>query len=275
MKRLLAIEWSKIYYFKATRIFTLLYFVLLILLGVALAFVKPEIGGIELDIVQLGFFKYPTIWQNITYLVSIGKIFLAIIIILNITNEFSNRTIKQNLIDGLSKNEFIFAKMMINLLLAVASTVFVFVITLVLGAVFAGEDVSVYQGMEYMTAYFIKIAFFFSFCFFLAVLLRKSALALLGLFVWWVIEGVIGIVEFVLMDKSKGIEPDGFFFTNLLPLGSSSKLIDFPTIEITGFISGESIFKYSAVEWMYASVSIGYAVLFIFLSYWILKKRDL
>lgn len=277
MKRLLSIEWNKIFYYKSARIFTILYFVLLAILGVVLAFIKPDIGGVELDIAQLGFFNFPDIWQNIAYVVAIGKIFIAVIVIMNVTNEYSNRTIKQNLIDGLSKKEFLQSKIMTNLIFAVVSTVFVFIISLVLGLVFSKTQDSMFKGVEFIGAYFLKLSFFFSFCLFVSFLLRKSAFALLGVFVWWVFEGILGIVEVVIkLSLNNGtIDPEGFFYTNFLPLKSASRLIDFPKIQVEGFITGESIFVYTTVNWMFVITSLIYTGFFIWLTYRILKKRDL
>lgn len=277
MKRLLTIEWNKIFYYKSARIFTILYFVLLAALGVILAYIEPEIGGVELDIAQLGFFNFPNIWQNIAYVVAIGKIFIAVIIIMNVTNEYSNGTLKQNLIDGLSKKEFLYSKMLTNVVFAIVSTLFVFAICLILGLVFSDSQTSIFKGLEFIGAYFLKISFFFSFCLFLALLLRKSAFALLGLFVWWIIEGIIGTVEVVIImaNNNGSIDPQGFLWSHFLPLSSSSKLIDFPTIQLEGFITGESVFVYTSVDWVFVVTSILYTALFTWLSYRLLKKRDL
>jgi ABC-type transport system involved in multi-copper enzyme maturation permease subunit len=276
MKRLLAIEWYKLFYYKSTRIFTLLYFALLVVIGIVLAFIQPTIGGVKLDIVQLGFFKFPAFWQNITYLVAIGKLFLAIILILNITNEYANGTLKQNLIDGLSKKEFILSKLYSTLLLVIVSTIFVLGIALVLGASFSGFSAITLQGMDFIIAYFVKLVFFFSFCMFLAFLLRKSALSLLGLVVWWVIEAVLRTIESVsLLNSGKIDEQHPFLLTNYLPLGASSNLIGFPKVKIEGFITGQSIFEYQPVNWGFMLVTIFYAILFVWLSHQLIQKRDL
>src|SRR5690606_10806030 len=110
MIRLLKIEWNKIYYYKTAWIFTILYFVMLMILGGSLSVIKPEVGGIKLNLSKLGMFEFPVIWQNLTYLFAIAKIFLAVIIVTNVTNEYSNGTLKQNLIDGLGKKELIASK---------------------------------------------------------------------------------------------------------------------------------------------------------------------
>lgn len=279
MLRLLKIEWNKIYYYKTARIFTLIYFAMLILVGLILSFIKPDIGGMKLDIAKLGMFNFPEVWQNITYLVAIGKIFIAVIIITNITNEYSNRTLKQNLIDGLSKKEFLTSKVLSNLVFATLSTIFVFGIALILGLVFSQTPEMTFKGVEFVGSYFLKLNLFFTICLFLSLLLRKSAFAFLGLIVLWMIEGAISTAE-VLIKAWMGtgfenIDPYGFYISNYLPLNVSAKLIDFPKMNLEGFVMGGSIFKYSTVDWTFVVAAIIYIAIFLFLSFRLLKKRDL
>ena len=279
MLRLLKIEWNKIYYYKATRIFTIIYFVMLIAIGGILSLIKPEVGGMKLDIAKLGMFNFPEVWQNITFIVAIAKIFIAVIIITNVTNEFSNRTLKQNLIDGMSKKEFLTSKILTNLIFATLSTVFVFGICLFLGLTFSTSEEGIFKGMEYIGAYFLKMNLFFSICLFLAVLLRKAAFAFLGLIVLWMGEGTITAAEFLLKAWiAKGLEnvdPYGTFITNYLPLNTSSKLIDFPKFNPEGFVFGGTVFKFTSVDWTFALASVIYTILFLFFTYRLLKKRDL
>lgn len=278
MLRLLKIEWNKIYYYKTARIFTIIYFGILVAVGLILAFIKPEIGGMKLDIAKLGMFNFPEVWQNITYLVAIAKIFIAVIIITNITNEYSNRTLKQNLIDGLSKKEFLTSKILTNLVFATLSTLFVFGISLILGLVFSSSKEHIFKGIEFVGTYFLKLNLFFSICLFLSLLLRKSAFAFLGLIVLWMVEGMISTVEVLIkawVGGFENIDPYGFYISNYLPLNTSSKLIDFPQIKIEGFVMGGSVFQYKTVDWTFIIAALVYIVIFLFLSYRLLKKRDL
>lgn len=279
MLRLLKIEWNKIYYYKTARIFTIIYFAMLILVGLILSFIKPEIGGMKLDIAKLGMFNFPEIWQNITYLVAIGKIFIAVIIITNITNEYSNRTLKQNLIDGLSKKEFLASKVLSNLVFATLSTIFVFGIALILGLVFSQTPEMTFKGIEFVGTYFLKLNLFFTICLFLSLLLRKSAFAFLGLIVLWMIEGAISTAEVLLKawmgTGFENIDPYGFYISNYLPLNVSSKLIDFPKMNLEGFVMGGSIFQYTTIDWTFVVAAIIYIAIFLFLSFRLLKKRDL
>ncbi len=56
---------------------------------------------------------FPDIWQNITFFASIRFILIlpAIVIIILITNEFTNKTIRQNIVNGMSRQEFLLSKL--------------------------------------------------------------------------------------------------------------------------------------------------------------------
>lgn len=276
MLRLLKIEWNKIYYYKAARVFTFIYFGLLILMGLFLSQFKTSINGTDLDLAKLGAFDFPYIWQNITYFAAIGKIFLAVIIITNITNEYSNRTLKQNLIDGLSKKEFIQSKFLTTLVFSLLSTLFIFLIGLILGVSFSENSVSFFQNIDFIGAYFMKLVLFFSFCMFLSVLMKKTAFSFLMLFVWWVLESILGGVESFLRIKFFDQNPLKVKMVyNYLPLQTSSNLIKFPELSLEDYILGGRPFTQGAVDYSFFIVSVFYIIIFVMLSYILLKKRDL
>lgn len=280
MIRLLLIEWNKIFYYQTARIFTILYFVMLILMGVGIAMIKPNVGEFSLNLAKLGMFNFPVVWQNMTYMFAIAKIFLAVIIITNVTNEYSNGTLKQNLIDGLSKREFIQSKILTNFVFASLSTLFVLVITFILGVFIFPNDNSFFSGVEFIGAYFLKLMLFFSICLFFSIFLKKSAFALLGIVVWWMIEKAIHLVEFMIyafrLDWDfENAAQTKFWISEYLPLNASYNLIQFPEFEPMNFINGLEVFSLGKVDISYVLVAIVYTLLFWFLSFSLLKKRDL
>lgn len=280
MIRLLLIEWNKIFYYQTARIFTILYFVMLILMGVGIAMIKPNVGEFSLNLAKLGMFNFPVVWQNMTYMFAIAKIFLAVIIITNVTNEYSNGTLKQNLIDGLSKREFIQSKILTNFVFASLSTLFVLVITFILGVFIFPNDNSFFSGVEFIGAYFLKLMLFFSICLFFSIFLKKSAFALLGIVVWWMIEKAIHLVEFMIYafrldwDFEKAAQTK-FWISEYLPLNASYNLIQFPEFEPMNFINGLEVFSLGKVDISFVIVAIVYTLLFWFLSFRLLKKMDL
>jgi len=277
MNRLLKIEWLKIIHYRTAWVFLLLYFLLLILMGIFIPQIRPTINETEIDFVQYGAYNFPVVWHNITYFAAIGKIFLAVIIVTNVTNEYSNGTLKQNLIDGLSKKEFLLSKLIGVLLLTLLSTLIVSLIALNLGLRYGTTDpVSLFEGAEYVGAYALKLLFFFTFVLFLSFLFRKTAFALLMLFVWWVIESILTMTElYVRKLMGQDLESVTLLYHSFLPLNASSALIPFPRINLDHLLQGVPIFVAQPLAWEPVLTTVVYTALFAWLSYVLLKKRNL
>lgn len=276
MNRLLKIEWLKIIHYRAAWIFLLLYFLLLFLMGIFIPQAKPTINSVEIDFVRYGAYNFPVIWHNVTYFAAIGKIFLAVIIVTNVTNEYSNGTLKQNLIDGLSKKEFLISKLITVCILTLLSTLVVALITLNLGLQYSTTSVSVLVGAEYIGAYVLKLLFFFTFALFLSFLFRKTAFALLMLFVWWVIESILTMSElYIRKFMGESLESITFHFNSFLPLNAASALIPFPRINLENLMQDLPVFVAQPMAWEPALTTVAYTVLFAWLSYVLLKKRNL
>ena len=283
MKRLLSIEFQKIWKNKASRVLLLAYFVLLSFIAL-IASIKFSIGTFEIRNADQGIFNFPYIWHFNTYIASLFKIFLAIVIVSMMANEYTYGTLKQNLIDGLSKKEFILSKFLVVGTFAVASTLFVFVMSLILGYSFSSynEMGIVFSDLEYLLAFFVKLTAFFSFCLFLGILVKRSAFALGFLFIWFIAENIFyWIIKFVILggdDKHKNF---GDTIIQFFPMESMGNLIKEPftrlsaikTIETT--IGGAKVAKDYSVHFSEISIALLWAFIFILTSYYILKKRDL
>ena len=278
MKRLLSIELQKIWKNKASRVLTLTYFILLTFIAL-IASIKFDLGIFKFHLAEMGIFNFPFIWHFNTYIAAVLKLFLAIVIVSMMANEYSYGTLKQNLIDGMSKKEFIQSKFLTVVLFATASTVFIFIMSLLLGFSFSsytGLSI-VFSDLEYLLAYFIKLVGFFSFCLFLGILVKRSAFALGFLFVWNIIEGVIkGILTFKIFPDSAAAASIMQFF----PLESMSNLIVEPFTRLSlvknlGTQIGIDHVKKYDVELSSVLIVLCWTVIFIFLSYRLLKNRDL
>jgi len=277
MTRLLNIEWNKLFYNKGTRIFLILYFVLIAILGAILPNIKPSVGGSEINFIKLGALNFPVIWHNISWLVGFGKFFLAIIIINNISNEYSFGTFKQNTIDGLTKLEFFNSKLFMNILFAIASTLLVAFIVIGLGITFA-KEFKIIEGIEFLLGYFIEIMAFISFAMFLSFLLKKSTFAILSIFVLYIFELIVIGIEFFIVARTKqNFNPDQDFslISSYLPFTSNGKIIGFPPGSITQYMMNGNFFGESHVAWEYFGINVFYIILFLGLSYLLIKKRDL
>lgn len=277
MLRLLQIEFIKLWNNRSSKVLVISYFVLLTSIALFAA-IKFDIGPIKFHLADQGIFNFPYIWHFNTFIVAFFKLFLAIVIVSMMANEYSNKTIKQNLIDGLSKKEFIWSKFLTVISFAAISTVFVFVVSLILGLFYSdyNEISIIFSDLEFILAYFVKLVGFFSFCLFLGILVKRSAFALGFLILWQIIEGIVrGLMRWKLFDAETTDAIMGFF-----PLNAMFKLIDQPFTRLGAVQSvanqvGEDLRLDYSVHWYEILIVLCWTVLFIFLSYKLLKKRDL
>ncbi|PIF30901.1 ABC-type transport system involved in multi-copper enzyme maturation permease subunit [Flavobacterium sp. 9] len=278
MKRLLSIELQKIWKNKASKVLTLTYFILLSFIAL-IASIKFDIGPFKFHVAEMGIFNFPYIWHFNTYVAALLKLFLAIVIVSMMANEYSYGTLKQNLIDGLSKKEFILSKFLTVVLFALCSTVFVFVMSLILGFSFSSytELDVVFMDLDYLLAFFVKLVGFFSFCLFLGILVKRSAFALGFLLVWSIIEGIIkGLLVFKIFPDSNTAD----YITRFLPLEAMSNLIVEPisrlnVIRSIGTQIGVENIKDYSVHYLSILIVLVWTYLFTYFSYKLLKNRDL
>jgi len=161
MIRLLQIEWFKLRHYRPFWILTGLYAFLATALCSCLMFfmnfLKRE--GEEfnsLDPTRMPLYDFPDIWQNIVFLASITKVILAFIVVMSIFNEINSRIIRQNVIDGMSKREWLIGKLFFIAAIAASASVLLFVNGLILGFTYSHPD-----GMSaiFDKSYFILIYF--------------------------------------------------------------------------------------------------------------------
>ena len=278
MLRLLTIELHKLKYNKSAKVISIVYFILITFIAL-ISSIEFNFGDFHFRIADQGIFNFPYIWHFNTYIAAILKLFLAIVIVSMMTNEYSNRTLKQNLIDGLSKKEFVLSKFLTVILFSVISTLFVFGVSLVLGLMFSdyNELGIIFSDIEYLFAYFIKLTGFFSFCLFLGVLVKRSAFALGFLLIWSIAEGIIySVFKWKIFKDTDIAESIMQFF----PLAAMSNLIKEPFSRLGAVQSaanqlGEAFDKDYSVQPLTILIVLAWTFLFIYGSYYILKRRDL
>ncbi len=277
MKRLLSIELYKLWKNRASKILIIAYFVIICLISL-LAFAEFNFGGVPFRIAEQGIFNFPFIWHFNTYIAGILKIFLAVVIVSMMANEYSYGTLKQNLIDGLSKKEFIISKGLVVLLFAFVSTIFIAILTFILGFTFSSytEASVVFQDIDYLLAYFVKLLGFYSFCLFLGILIKRSAFALGFLILWNIMEWII------LMVLRWKVFPDSVVdaLSRFFPLESMSLLIFNPIRRVSLIRNAEEqagMVNHNVYEVNYLQILIVlvWTTLFIYFSYKLLQKRDL
>ena len=278
MIRLLAIELHKLKYNRSARVIILVYFILITSIAL-ISSIGFNFGSVHFRLADQGIFNFPFIWHFNTWIAAVLKLFLAIVIVSMMANEYSNRTLKQNLIDGLSKKEFVLSKFLTVIVFAVISTLFVFIVSLLLGLRFSDYDEIgiIFSDLDYLLAYFIKLLGFFSFCLFLGVWVKRSAFSLGFLLIWAIFEAIVFLLLKWTFFRGTDIAENVMQF---FPLASMSNLIKEPFSRLGAVQSaanqlGESFNKNYDVELLTIFIVLAWTFLFIYWSYFILKRRDL
>ncbi|ARV05410.1 ABC transporter permease [Polaribacter sp. SA4-10] len=281
MFRLLTIEFHKLRHNTASKVLSIIYFALLTSIAL-IAAIKFDIGPIKFHLAEMGIFNFPYIWHFNTYMAAILKFFLLLVIVSMIANEYSYKTLKQNLIDGLSKKEFILSKFYAVIAFALISTVFVFVVSLILGFSYSdyNELSIITSDLEYILAFFIKLVGFFSFGLFLGILVKRSAFAVGAMLVWLIGESMFKGYLFWTFKSAENTSEKVDSIMQFLPLEAMTNLIKEPFSRLGAVRSaansmGETINKSYAVDFSTIIIVSVWTFIFIYLSYALLKKRDL
>ncbi|WP_458629192.1 ABC transporter permease [Winogradskyella sp. PC D3.3] len=275
MLRLIKIEFQKLWLNKVSLVLIFISFILpftvLILSSIKINF----FGIFTLELGELGIFNFPIIWHITTFFASYFKFFFAIVVVSMIGNEYSNKTLKQNLIDGLSKKEFILSKFYTIVFFSLCATLLIGLATFVIGMYYSSytEATIIFREVEFLLAYFIKLVGFFSLCLFFGMLVKRSAFALAFLVILYIVEWLV----FWAAVYITGTVETAFKVKSFMPLESMYNLINQPMqrIIMTKFPEKTDIVYDYAVHWYEIAIVLGWTALFVFLSYRLLKKRDL
>ena len=211
---------------------------------------------------KFSFYAFPYVWHNMAYLAGMFKIFLALIIVFFVSNEFSYRTMRQNVMNGMSRNQFVWSKVIFVVLLSLVATLILFFPSLVMGIiktkVLTWELVT--RKLFFLPAYFLELTAFGSFALFIAFLLRRSALAI-GLlsFYYLILERIIA---YKLPDEVAAF----------LPVKAMGNLIDVPNSALMKLF-GVNFREYVATQDIL--VSSAWMIIFVAAAFLLIRKRDI
>lgn len=267
MKRLLLTEWIKVKNYRPFWILTGLYFLslLLIFAGGWLLLIWLESQGAdfkEIKPTQLPIYDFYDIWHNFTYMASIVKVIPAFIFLIMVTNEYSFKTLRQNIIDGMNRKEFLYSKILLALTYSIASVIFIFLAGLIMGGLFSPvkDFNSIFLHADFLLGHFLEMLVFLSLALFIGILIRRTGFALVLLFIYSLI--IEPILAAWIGYKFDG--PEMF-----LPVKSINLLVPNPFTKYVLIETQEHI------KWVSLTIALGWGIIFNVLSYWLLRKRDL
>jgi len=276
MVKLLKIELKKILTYKVFWILMGLYFLFLIL-GILLAgftinsWVDNMNKHIPIPFPHVRIYFFPDIWQNITFFASIRYILIlpATVIIILITNEFTNKTIRQNIVNGMSRQEFLLSKLEVIFVISLLITIILIIGTFILGIANTDSQgmTMMFKKISFAGGFFIQLFSFLVFAFFLGFLLRNTGLSI-AIFTLYalIIEPVL---YFIL--KIPKLQPNNV--SQFLPVNSVIRVVEYPYFPILKNLMGLNVQEHLSL--LDCAVPLIYATIMIGIVYLVLSRKDL
>ncbi len=237
--------------------------ILLIFAGLFLLFVymgsKVELNG---QAAGPKLYNFPDIWLKLAYIASYFNLLLGVLIIILITDEYSFRTLRQQVIDGWFRSDVILAKFMVILLIAAFGTCVLLGAGLYFGLSYSPDTSTgkVIQDIRHLLFYFVQAVGYMSLALLFGFLIRKNGLAIIAFLVYAKI--IEPIIHLRLPD-----EIDQYF-----PMKVLSSLTPMPGRDVLESLTGPTL---SLTPTMALLPAIGYIGLFTIMAYLLLKLRDL
>lgn len=273
MQSLLKVEWLKIKKYNAFKVLSI-FFLIGIFLSNYITFrllktVKESQAGMLIGSYSPYNFEY--VWQTTSYVTGWLLILPSMLVIILVTNEFTYRTNRQNIIDGWSRKQFIDVKIALAALFALVSTIVV-VITALLFGLFSGTDFSV-NGIEYILYFLLKAFTYNMFAVLVSVLIRRTGFAIGVFFIYMGAENFAAAMLDVWSVKLRNIDGvDVGSMGSYLPINAADGLLLFPENPVKSMSSKAIATDY---YWIILALALAYLALFIWWSRRKIIKSDL
>lgn len=268
MLRLLRIEWMKV---KNYRTFW-------ILLAITIVSI-PGFNYMFYDLMDNSFpkfkgksifgspFAFPDVWQTISWNSSLLLVIPAILVITLTTNEFTYKTHRQNVIDGLSRTQFVSVKLFEVFLLSVFTTLVVFITTLAFGYLTnkVPADTLIFHQSRFVLFYFVQMISYSMIAFLLSMLIKRAGLAIGVFFIYIIVEQiVVGI----------GRHKYNYKAVDYLPQEVTDVLVPQPYVQ-KAFGTDTWLKTWENHIPIYLTVAAAYLLLYCIITSWKFRKSDL
>jgi len=165
-------------------------------------------------------FSFPESWHTVAFFSSIFVLLPSILVIMMVTNEYTFKTHRQNIIDGWSRSQFITSKLFDVMIVSVIATVVYILVAVGYGIYADSSSVNQWADqIQYIPLFLLQTFSQLSIAFLLGYLVKKAFIALgIFLFYYLIVENIaVGYATFKLNDIGR-----------FLPFEISDRLIPRP-----------------------------------------------
>ena len=274
MRSIILNEITKTWSYTAFRVIILLHFFLFFLVVLSTSAMDITVPGFSTN----HLYQFPNIWEYFPWVASWFNLLLAILIIVMTGNEYSFRTFRQHVVDGFSRIQLLSGKAFLILMIGVYSLLMVLLFSLIFGFIFSNDysDGAFLNKTYILLVYFVQAIAYMSAGFFLAVLFRNTALAIV-LFILYrlIIEPVFrlffpqGARLYFPMKAISNLTPLPEFLSISSGNQAGAEGVDTLSFREMGLMAEDLPVLVNLL------LALGYTALFISLAYLLLRKRNL
>jgi len=267
MLHLLKLEWLKVRKYRTFQVIVIFYIILL----PACLLITKTFNSIPEDLLSKeSLYMFPTVWGYLGYIGNwLTFFFLGFLSVIIVTVENNNRTFRQNIITGLSRNEYFAAKVLFILTICIAATLYYALVGFAIG--FTNTDTiyfsKIFQDADLIPRFFLMCLGYMSFGFFLGVVIKKTGIALFIYIVYIMfIESVLrGIHMYYIRNISM----------HLYPMNANEDLVPIPFSKLAQEFLKENEFSLFLDPGIAALTVCIYTSIFLFFAYHKIKYADI
>lgn len=267
MIELLKIEWLKLKNYNAFKVLALFFAVGVFATNYIVYTVNKNIvsnvpGG---GMLSFSPYSFDNTWQSTSYTTGYILLLPALLLIMLLTNEYTYKTHRQNIIDGLSRQQFIGVKIAMSLIFAIVSTLLVFITALAFG--FGSGTSFSFSGIENVGYFFLKALSYNLIAVLISVLVKRTGFATGIFFIYLGAENLVSQLLNVLSIRLKAMEKvDIGNIGDYLPMNAADALLGFPDNAFKTMSKTIMPTDYTGIVLVLA---LGYILIFYF---WATKK---
>lgn len=224
---------------------------------------QPAGPNLPQNLAEAGFYQLPQLWHHATYIAGFFKFIPAFLLLFFLTSEYQYRSMRQNIIDGLSRAQFFWSKVYSALFFTLISCLVLFFSVLILAFIHNDSLVHLWTRFDYFVAYFWELFSLLTLSLWLGLLLKRSAIAVIVLLLYYFFAEPL--LRFA-------IGPEWGLY---LPMQAARSMIQEPFSKLFAVDQLFGLERPAAVSMVKLGLSMAYSLGFLALSYRYLQKRDL
>ncbi len=261
------LEWLKLKSYRMFKAVILLY----VLLMPAMFLIGKAPGELPQDAPIPSFYSFPAVWSTLGYLGNwMVFFFFGFLTIQMVTREYANKTFRQNIMTGISRNEFVLSKIVMIFTLALGATAYYVLVATVFGIThtsYIKDWTYAFEDTSYIYRFGLMSFGYMIFAMMIAFIVRRSGLALLAFVVYtFFIEPLLRYWPHTKLFGKVGRD---YYPLNVMEDLAYPEFFD-RFVRVTNGEFVQILPPTTAIV-----LTMGYTALFIGITYWIVNRRDL